>query len=156
NVSMKLTEEFKQGDRVVALVKPNFWVRGGTLTMNVLDIRHVGLGDLLERLERLKTQLRAEGLFDASRKRALPFLPGTIGLITGAVSDAAKDVLRNATLRWPDVHFKVAHTAVQGERAAAEVRAALIAFEEDPEVDVIIVARGGGDFQHLLPFSDEA
>lgn len=156
SVSMKLTEQFAQGDRVIALVKPNFWVRGGTLTMNVLEMRHVGLGDLLERLERLKQQLRAEGLFEQSRKKALPFLPGTIGLITGKDSDAEKDVIRNATLRWPDVSFSVVHTSVQGERAAQEVRAALIALDEDPEIEVIIIARGGGDFQHLLPFSDEA
>lgn len=156
NVSMKLTQEFNQGDRVVALVKPNYWVKGGSLTMNVLDMKHVGLGDLLERLERLKTQLRGEGLFDASRKKPLPFLPHKIGLITGRDSDAEKDVIRNAMLRWPDVDFEVAYTAVQGDRAAGEVRAALIAFDADPEIDVIIIARGGGDFQHLLPFSDEA
>lgn len=156
NVSMKLTEEFKQGDRVIALVKANYWVKGGTLTMNVLDMKHVGLGDLLERLERLKAQLRAEGLFDVERKKPLPFLPHKIGLITGRDSDAEKDVVRNARLRWPDVEFEIAYTAVQGDRAASEVRAALIALDEDPEVDVIIIARGGGDFQHLLPFSDEA
>ena len=156
SVSSKLTEEFAQGDRVVALVKANYWVKGGSLTMNVLDMKHVGLGDLLERLERLRAQLKQEGLFDADRKKPLPFLPHRIGLITGRDSDAEKDVIRNARLRWPDVEFEVAYTAVQGERAASEVRAALIALDEDPEVDVIIIARGGGDFQNLLPFSDEA
>ncbi|WP_217135207.1 exodeoxyribonuclease VII large subunit [Leucobacter chinensis] len=156
SVTAKLTEEFSQGDRVIALVKANYWVKGGTLSFNVLDIKHVGLGDLLERLERLKAQLRSEGLFAPERKKALPFLPAKIGLITGRDSDAEKDVVRNATLRWPDVQFEIAYTAVQGERAAAEVRAALIALDDDPSVDVIIIARGGGDFQHLLPFSDEA
>lgn len=156
SVTAKLTEEFSQGDRVVALVKANYWVKGGTLSFNVLDLKHVGLGDLLERLERLKAQLRSEGLFDPARKRPLPFLPRKIGLITGRASDAEKDVVRNATLRWPDVEFEIAYTAVQGDRAASEVRAALIALDEDPSVDVIIIARGGGDFQHLLPFSDEA
>lgn len=156
NVSLRLTEEFKQGDRVVALVKPNYWVKGGTLTMVVLDIKHVGLGDLLERLERLRRQLQEEGLFDAERKKPLPFLPERIGLITGRDSDAEKDVIRNAKLRWPDVEFVVSHTAVQGDRAAGEVLEALVRLDADPSVDVIIIARGGGDFQHLLPFSDEA
>jgi len=118
-------------------------------------MRHVGLGDLLERLERLRQTLRAEGLFDASRKRPLPFLPHRIGLITGRDSDAEKDVLRNAQLRWPSVEFRVAHTAVQGDRAAAEVTAAIRELDTDPLVDVIIIARGGGDFQNLLVFSDE-
>lgn len=156
NVSMKLDSDFAQGDRVVALVKPNYWVKGGTLTMQVLDLKHVGLGDLLERLERLRATLQGEGLFDVARKQRLPFLPNKIGLITGRDSDAEKDVLRNATLRWPGVQFEVVYSAVQGDRAAGEVRAALERLDADPEVDVIIIARGGGDFQHLLPFSDEA
>lgn len=151
----KLSEQFAQGDRVIALVKTEFWVKGGTLSMQVLTMRHVGLGDLLERLERLRRQLAEEGLFDASRKQPLPFLPGCIGLITGKDSDAEKDVLRNAQLRWPQVRFRVRHAAVQGDRAASEVTAAIRALDADPEVDVIIVARGGGDFQNLLAFSDE-
>ena len=156
SVSSRLTQEFQQGDRVVALVKANYWVKGGTLTMQVVDLKHVGLGDLLERLERLREQLKQEGLFDEDRKRALPFLPHRIGLITGRNSDAEKDVVRNAMLRWPDVEFEIEYTAVQGERAASEIRQALIRLDEHHEVDVIIIARGGGDFQHLLPFSDEA
>ncbi len=155
SVRPKLPDDLKQGDRVVALVKPNFWVKGGTLTMQVFEMRHVGLGDLLERLERLRQKLKAEGLFDLDRKKPLPFLPGCIGLITGKDSDAEKDVLRNAQLRWPAVTFRVAHAAVQGDRAASEVTAALLQLDADPEVDVIIVARGGGDFQNLLVFSDE-
>ncbi|MFZ2965298.1 MAG: exodeoxyribonuclease VII large subunit, partial [Rhodoglobus sp.] len=93
-------------------------------------------------------------LFD--RKQPLPFLPGCVGLITGKDSDAEKDVLRNAQLRWPAVKFRVVHTAVQGDRAAGEVTRAIGALDDDPEVDVIIIARGGGDFQNLLVFSDEA
>ena len=155
SVKAKLPADLKQGDRVIALVKPNYWVKGGTLTMQVFEMRHVGLGDLLERLERLRQTLRAEGLFDLDRKRPLPFLPGRIGLITGKDSDAEKDVLRNAQLRWPSVDFRVVHAAVQGERAVSEVTAALRTLDADPEVDVIIVARGGGDFQNLLVFSDE-
>lgn len=155
SVKAKLPADLKQGDRVVALVKPNYWVKGGTLTMQVFEMRHVGLGDLLERLERLRQALKAEGLFDLDRKRRLPFLPACVGLITGRDSDAEKDVLRNAQLRWPAVEFRVIHTLVQGDRAAGEVTAALRQLDADPEVDVIIVARGGGDFQNLLIFSDE-
>jgi len=115
----------------------------------------VGLGDLLERLERLRAQLASEGLFSAARKKPLPFLPHCIGLITGKDSDAEKDVMRNAQLRWPAVNFRVVHAAVQGDRTVSEVTAAIRRLDADPEVDVIIVARGGGDFQNLLGFSDE-
>lgn len=151
----KLSEQFAQGDHVVALAKTEFWVKGGTLSMQVLNMRHVGLGDLLERIERLRRQLAEEGLFDPARKKPLPFLPACIGLITGKDSDAEQDVLRNAQLRWPSVNFRVRHAAVQGDRAVADVTAAIRELDADPEVEVIIVARGGGDFQNLLAFSDE-
>ncbi|PJJ62223.1 exodeoxyribonuclease VII large subunit [Compostimonas suwonensis] len=156
SVRGKIPDDLKQGDRVIALVKPNYWVKGGTLTMQVFEMRHVGLGDLLERLERLRALLASEGLFDPARKKPLPFLPQRIGLITGKDSDAEKDVLRNAQLRWPAVEFRVIHAAVQGERVVSEVTAAIHELDADPEVDVIIVARGGGDFQNLLGFSDES
>ena len=155
SVKARIPVDLKQGDRVVAAIKPNFWVKGGTLTMQVYDMKHVGLGDLLERLERLRQQLAAEGLFGLDRKKRLPFLPHTIGLVTGKDSDAEKDVLRNAQLRWPQVRFRVMHAAVQGERTVAEVISAIRTLDADPEVEVIIVARGGGDFQNLLGFSDE-
>jgi len=148
--------EFKAGDRVIVRAKVDFWANRGELTLNAREIRHVGLGDLLERIERLRRQLAAEGLFDASRKRPLPFLPQLIGLVTGENSDAEKDVIRNARLRWPDVRFRTRYALVQGERAAADVAAGIRELDADPEVDVIIVARGGGDFMNLLPFSDEA
>jgi exodeoxyribonuclease VII large subunit len=154
SVRTKLPNDLKQGDRVVALVKPNYWVKGGTLTMQVLEMRHVGLGDLLERLELLRQKLRAEGLFE--HKKPLPFLPNCIGLVTAKDSDAEKDVVRNAQLRWPAVKFRTAHAAVQGERAVKEVSEGIRLLDADPEVDVIIVARGGGDFQNLLVFSDES
>jgi exodeoxyribonuclease VII large subunit len=156
SVRAKLPDDLKQGDRVVALLKPNYWVKGGSLSMQVFDMRHTGIGDMLERLEKLRSTLKAEGLFDAERKKRLPFLPHRIGLVTGKDSDAEKDVLRNAQLRWPSVEFRVEHAAVQGERAVAEVMAALARLDADPEVDVIIIARGGGDFQNLLVFSDES
>ncbi len=154
SIRAKIPDDLKQGDRVIALVRPNYWVKGGTLSMQVSEMRHVGLGDLLEKLERLRQKLKAEGLFDS--KVPLPFLPGRIGLVTGKDSDAEKDVLRNAQLRWPAVEFRVVHAAVQGDRAVSEVSSAIQVLDADPEVDVIIVARGGGDFQNLLVFSDES
>ena len=154
SIRAKIPDDLKQGDRVIALVRPNYWVKGGTLSMQVSEMRHVGLGDLLEKLERLRQKLKAEGLFDS--KVPLPFLPGRIGLVTGKDSDAEKDVLRNAQLRWPAVEFRVVHAAMQGDRAVSEVSSAIQVLDADPEVDVIIVARGGGDFQNLLVFSDES
>jgi exodeoxyribonuclease VII large subunit len=155
SVRATLPDGLGQGDRVTALVKANWWVKGGSLTMQVSSMRRVGLGDLLERLERLRATLAAEGLFAVERKKRLPFLPQCIGLITGKDSDAEKDVIRNAQLRWPSVRFRVVHAAVQGDRAVGEITAAIRTLDADSEVDVIIVARGGGDFQNLLTFSDE-
>lgn len=155
SVRARLSEQFKQGDHAVLLVKPSWWVKGGTLSMQVYDMKHVGLGDLLERLERLRQQLAAEGLFDFARKKRLPFLPAVVGLVTGRDSDAEQDVLRNARLRWPAVEFRTAYASVQGDRTAPEVVAAIRRLDADPAVEVIIVARGGGDFQNLLGFSDE-
>jgi exodeoxyribonuclease VII large subunit len=155
NVS-KIPNDLKQGDRVLALIKPAFWPKGGKLTMQVIEMRKVGLGELLERIERLRAQLTAEGLTSLERKLPLPFLPNKIGLITGKDSDAEKDVLQNAKLRWPDVEFRVIHTLVQGDKAAPEVIAAIKVLDDDPEVDVIIIARGGGSFLDLMVFSDEA
>jgi exodeoxyribonuclease VII large subunit len=147
--------ELSAGDRVVALVHPDFWERSGKTSMDVLAIRKVGLGELLERIERLRQQLIKEGLTLAERKQPLPFLPNLIGLITGANSDAEKDVLQNTKARWPEGRFKVQHTPVQGDKAAPEIIKAIELLDADPEVDVIVLARGGGSFQDLLVFSDE-
>ena len=144
-----------QGDRVVALLQPQFWAKTGKLTMRVLKMHKVGLGELLERIEKLRQQLIAEGLADPERKKSLPFLPAKIGLITGAKSDAEKDILQNAKLRWPEVQFEVINTLVQGDKAPAEIIMAMQQLDQMPEVDLIIIARGGGSFQDLLPFSDE-
>lgn len=152
----KIPNDLKQGDRVLALIKPAFWPKGGKLTMQVIEMRKVGLGELLERIERLRAQLTLEGLTSIERKQPLPFLPNKIGLITGKDSDAEKDVLQNAKLRWPNVQFRVIHTLVQGDKAAPEVIAAIKTLDEDQEVDVIIIARGGGSFLDLMVFSDEA
>ena len=155
NSGAEIAPGLSQGDRVVALVQPVFWPKNGKLTMRVVQMHKVGLGELLERIEKLKLQLIAEGLSDASRKKPLPFLPNKIGLITGAKSDAEKDVLQNSRLRWPEVEFEVINTLVQGDRAAAEIIMALEQLDQMTEVEVIIIARGGGSFQDLLPFSDE-
>jgi len=151
----RLPDDLKVGDLVVACVKSDFFVKTGDFTFTVSAMRHTGLGDQLERLERLRSRLRAEGLFDPARKKRIPFLPHVIGLITGERSDAEKDVHRNAELRWPDVRFRTIHAAVQGERCVPETIAALAVLDADPEVDVIVIARGGGDPQTLLGFSDE-
>ena len=144
-----------QGDRVVALLQPQFWAKNGKLTMRVLKMHKVGLGELLERIEKLRQQLIAEGLTAPERKKPLPFLPGKIGLITGAKSDAEKDILQNARLRWPEVQFEVINTLVQGDKAPAEIILAMQQLDQMPDVEIIIIARGGGSFQDLLPFSDE-
>jgi len=155
SVRVRNPGEFAQGDRVTVLLKPEWWVRTGELRMMVVHIKHVGIGDILENIEKLRTQLAAEGLFDPARKKRLPTLPHVIGLITGKDSDAEKDVLRNAHLRWPAVIFRTIHATVQGERSVPEILSALRELDADPAVDVIIIARGGGDFQNLLGFSDE-
>lgn len=151
----RLPADLKVGDHVLACVKADYFIKTGDFTFSVSGMRHVGLGDQLERLERLRVQLRGEGLFDLSRKKALPFLPQVVGLITGEKSDAEKDVHRNAELRWPQVRFRTRYAAVQGDRCVPETIGALTALDADPEVDVIIIARGGGDPQTLLGFSDE-
>lgn len=151
----RLPGDLKVGDHVVVCVKADFFVKSGDFSFGVSAMRHVGLGDQLERLERVRAQLRAEGLFDQGRKKPLPFLPHTIGLITGENSDAEKDVHRNAELRWPQVRFRTKYAAVQGERCVPETIAALKALDAAADVDVIVIARGGGDPQTLLGFSDE-
>ena len=146
----------RDGDRVVVYGKPTFFTGRGSFSLRATEIRPVGVGELLARIERLRQQLASEGLFDASRKLPLPYLPRCIGLITGRGSAAERDVLSVAEDRWPHVHFKVINTAVQGAPAVPEVIAALEALDADPEVDVIIIARGGGSVEDLLPFSEEA
>ncbi len=140
---------------MVALLKAEFWLKTGRLSMSVRDIRPVGLGDLLARIERLRQALGAEGLFADSRKKPLPLLPHRIGLITGRDSDAKKDMLRNAALRWPAVEFEIREVAVQGNTAVAQVIGALRELDARPDVDVIVIARGGGALEDLLPFSSE-
>lgn len=155
SVRPRIPGDLAVGDHVVAAVKADYFVKAGDFSFTVSAMKHVGLGDQLERLEKLRLQLRQEGLFDPSRKRRLPFLPHVIGLITGERSDAEKDVHRNAELRWPQVRFRTEYAAVQGDRCVPDTLAALARLDADPDVDVIIIARGGGDPQTLLGFSDE-
>ncbi|PZM96453.1 MAG: exodeoxyribonuclease VII large subunit [Actinobacteria bacterium] len=145
-----------EGARVVVHAKPEFYPVRGTLSLRADEIRQVGIGELLARLEKLKKLLAAEGLFDPARKRRLPFLPNRVGLITGRASAAERDVLTNARRRWPAVEFRVLNVAVQGPSAVPQIIDALKVLDEDPSVDVIIIARGGGSVEDLLPFSDEA
>ncbi len=145
-----------EGARVVVFAKPDYYLTRGTLSLAATEIRPVGLGDLLARLERLKAVLAAEGLFEVGRKRALPFLPRTVGLVCGRGSAAERDVLENARQRWPAVDFRVENVAVQGVYAVAEVVDAIARLDRDPAVDVIVITRGGGSVEDLLPFSDEA
>ncbi|WP_081737722.1 exodeoxyribonuclease VII large subunit [Arthrobacter sp. H41] len=151
----RLSMPLERGSRVVAQLKPDFWVKTGRLSMQTRDIRPVGLGDLLARIERLRQLLAGEGLFSPQRKRVLPLLPHRIGLITGRGSDAMKDVLQNASRRWPAVEFEVREVAVQGGNCVSQVSAALAELDAMEEVDVIIIARGGGTLEDLLPFSSE-
>ena len=141
--------------RVVIHSKVNFYTPTGRLSLNAKEIRQVGVGELLARLEALKKMLAAEGLFATERKKALPFLPKKIGLICGRASAAEKDVKENAKRRWPAVIFETREVAVQGADAVIQVSAALRELDADPDVDVIIITRGGGSFEDLLPFSDE-
>ncbi|GAA1587684.1 exodeoxyribonuclease VII large subunit [Kribbella hippodromi] len=143
------------GSRVLVNAKPNFFARRGTLALAVNEIRHVGIGELLARIERLKQLLAAEDLFAAYRKKKLPFLPHTIGLICGRDSAAERDVLENAKRRWPAVAFRIEYASVQGPSAAGEVMNALRKLDADEAVEVIVIARGGGSLEDLLPFSDE-
>ncbi|WP_454972388.1 exodeoxyribonuclease VII large subunit [Corynebacterium propinquum] len=151
-----LPTPIKDGDRIVVYGKPAFYAGRGSFSLWVTEIRHVGVGELLARIENLRRALAAEGLFDASRKLPLPYLPRTIGLITGRGSAAERDVLSVARDRWPQVNFRVLNTAVQGAQAVSQVIEALEKLDADDEVDVIIIARGGGSVEDLLPFSEEA
>ncbi|MFE9425354.1 exodeoxyribonuclease VII large subunit [Kitasatospora sp. NPDC006697] len=150
-----LADTLHEGSRVIVHAKPEWYAGRGTLSLRAAEIRLVGLGELLARLEQLKRRLAAEGLFDAERKRPLPFLPQCVGLVTGRASAAERDVLEVARRRWPAVRFEVRNVPVQGPQAAAQVARAVRELDGHPEVDVIVVTRGGGSVEDLLPFSDE-
>lgn len=144
-----------EGARVVVHAKPEFYPPNGSLSLSAREIRPVGIGELLARLEQRRQLLAAEGLFDSRHKKPLPFLPGRIGLITGRNSAAQRDVIENAKGRWPGVDIHVMHALMQGEQCAREIISALQKLDADPSIDVIVIARGGGSVEDLLPFSDE-
>jgi exodeoxyribonuclease VII large subunit len=151
-----LVEPLSEGARVVLRARPDFYAERGTLSLRATEIRQVGLGELLARIERLKQLLAAEGLFAASRKLRLPFMPQKIGLITGRASAAERDVVENVRRRLPSAQFAIASTATQGNTAVSEIIDALKRLDADPAVQVIVIARGGGSVEDLLPFSNEA
>ena len=149
-------EEFKDGDRVLVSGNMDYYVARGTLSLKVSSIKKVGLGVLMAEIEARRAKIYAEGLADPSKKKKLPFLPGVIGLITAENSDAEKDVRQNVLLRWPEAVIRMANVSVQGAECAPSVIAALKKMDADPEVEVIIITRGGGGFLDLVGFSDEA
>jgi len=151
-----LVEPLPEGARVVLRARPDFYAERGTLSLRATEIRQVGIGELLARIERLKQVLAAEGLFAANRKLRLPFLPRTIGLITGRASAAERDVVENVRRRLPTAQFAIENTATQGNTAVSDIVAALKRLDGNPDVDVIVIARGGGSVEDLLPFSNEA
>ncbi|MFI8518547.1 exodeoxyribonuclease VII large subunit [Streptomyces sp. NPDC085481] len=144
-----------EGARVVVHAKPEWYAPRGQLSLRAAEIRPVGIGELLARLEMLKRTLAAEGLFALDRKKPLPFLPQLVGLVCGRASAAERDVLENARRRWPAVRFEVRNVAVQGVKAVPQVIQAVKELDAHEGVDVIVVARGGGSVEDLLPFSDE-
>lgn len=150
-----VTPPVTEGQRVVIYGRPEFYAGRGQLQIRAREIRPVGRGALLEELERLRALFQAEGLFAPERKRAIPFLPRRVGLISGRASAALRDVTVNARLRWPGVDFVIREVAVQGAAAVSAVVEALDALNAQTDIDVIIIARGGGSVEDLLPFSNE-
>ncbi|MYW64866.1 exodeoxyribonuclease VII large subunit [Streptomyces sp. SID8379] len=150
-----VADSVREGSRIVVHAKPEWYAPRGQLSLRAAEIRLVGMGELLARLEQLKKSLAAEGLFAADRKKPLPFLPQLIGLVCGRASAAERDVLENARHRWPAVRFEVRNVPVQGVHAVTQVVQAVKELDALDGVDVIVVARGGGSVEDLLPFSDE-
>src|SRR5579859_7337049 len=163
NISVSVTcprailgDEIGEGSRVVLRARPDYYVERGTLSMRATEIRQVGIGELLARLEALKKLLAAEGLFAAERKQRLPLLPRRIGIISGRASAAERDIVENARRRMPGITFRIESVATQGAYAVNEIVAAIEALDADTTVDVIVIARGGGSVEDLLPFSNES
>lgn len=147
--------DFRQGDRVVVHGRPDLWIKQTRLSFMADAIKRVGTGDLKEQIEELRRKLKGEGLFDTANKVSLPEFPRRIGLICAPKARAEGDVITNVRLRWPITEFSVIHVHVQGPQCPSEVVQAIHKLDKDPDVDVIIVARGGGSFEDLLGFSDE-
>jgi len=141
------------GERIHVFGRPELFEAKGDFRLRALSIERFGLGDHLAALERLKQKLAAEGVFE--RRLPLPFLPKRIGLVTGNDAAAKRDVLTTITARFPAARIVVAETYVQGPFAATAMIDALRGVCAAPDVDVVVLARGGGSFEDLLPFSDE-
>lgn len=150
----KTSQNIQTSAKIVALVKPNFWQNRGTLTLEIKEIKVDGIGEILLKIEQLRKQLEKEGLFDPDRKKPLPFIPKKIGLICGRQAKAKHDVLENTFLRW-NANFEIREVAVQGQKCVTEVLQALEELQQDKDIQVIVIARGGGSVEDLLPFSDE-
>ncbi len=151
-----LPDTVSEGSRLILRARPDFYLERGTMSLRASEIRPVGLGELLARLEQLRRMLAAEGLFAVELKRRLPFWPHTVGLVTGRASAAERDVVENVQRRAPGTRFRIENVATQGVAAVSDVVAALARLDADPDVEVIVVARGGGSVEDLLPFSNEA
>jgi exodeoxyribonuclease VII large subunit len=147
--------ELAEGERIHVLGRPELFAAKGEFRLRALSLERFGLGAHLAAIERLKQTLAAEGLFDAARKRPLPRFPRRIGLVTGTDAAARRDVITTIQTRFPPARVLVAETLVQGPRAAAGIVEALEAVAREPRIDVIVLTRGGGSFDDLLPFSDE-
>ncbi len=151
-----LDQPLADGAQVVLHAKPEWRLKNGSFQLNARELRAVGIGDLLARIEKLREALAKEGLFADDRKVPLPFVPKLVGLVCANQGDAEHDVLVNATERWPSVKFEIRRVTVQGANCVPETSAAIRELDAHPDVDVIVVARGGGSLEDLLPFSAEA
>jgi exodeoxyribonuclease VII large subunit len=150
-----LQPPLEEGSRVVMHASVEWWSKKGDLKLRAHAIQNVGIGDLLVRIQMLRTALEAEGLFKPERKQKLPFLPRKVGLITGRDTDALKDVVVNARRRWPATRFEIKEIALQQQGTPLAAIKAMQELESIEDVDVIVIARGGGSFEDLLPWSDE-
>lgn len=153
--SHNLPPTISEGSRVIIAAKPDFWTGNGSLSLQTDEIRLVGVGDLLARIEQLKARLGAEGLFDPAKKKPLPFLPRKIGLICGRNTQAMHDFVENVQRRWAAAQFEIREVQVQGAGAVEAMIPALHELDAIDDVDVIVLARGGGSVEDLFPFSDE-
>jgi len=150
-----LQPPLEEGSRVVIHASVEWWSKKGDLKLRAHAIQNVGVGDLLVRIQMLRNALEAEGLFKPERKQKLPFLPRKVGLITGRDTDALKDVVVNARRRWPATAFEIKEIALQQQGTPLAAIKAMHELEAIEDVDVIVIARGGGSFEDLLPWSDE-
>ena len=147
--------DLADGATVHVFGRPDLFASRGQFRLRALSIEPLGLGAVLAGIERLKRKLAAEGLFAAERKRPLPLFPRRVALVTGNEAAAKHDFVTAVAARFPGARVLIAPTYVQGPHAAPAIAAALVAVAREPDVDVVVLARGGGSFEDLLAFSDE-